>query len=85
MSSTATYVPLIKAPTTINSTHNATDHESVASGSDSAPERYQCCVCELHDWVFVGFGMNETCFRCDHAVCDWCVVYTRVTEVLMGA
>jgi hypothetical protein len=83
MSSTCPYTPPIKAPTTTNDF--CADKKIEGSGTNAAPEHYQCCVCELQDWVFPGFGADETCFRCGHAACSWCVVYTRVTEVVMGA
>jgi hypothetical protein len=86
MSTTSTYVPPIKAPATPAISASDRDaNKSEDSGSGFAPVRYQCCVCELYDWVFPGFGADETCFRCNHAACDWCIVYTRVTEVIMGA
>jgi hypothetical protein len=74
--------------TTTNDAADATDNESVAmsiSDSESAHERYQCCVCELYEWVYVSFGEDETCPWCNHAACDWCVVYERVTEQVLGA
>jgi hypothetical protein len=55
------------------------------SGFESARDRHQCCVCELYDWVFVGFGEGETCQRCGHVVREWCAVCQRLTEQIIGA
>jgi hypothetical protein len=84
MSSTCAYTPPIKAPTT-DSASSSDDKKIEESGTNAAPLQYQCCVCELHDWVFPGFSAGEMCFRCGHVACSWCAVYTRVTEVILGA
>jgi hypothetical protein len=83
MSTTCAYTPPIKASTTTN--NSGGDKRIEDSGTNAAPEHYQCCVCELQDGVFPGFGTDETCFLCGHAACSWCVVYTRVADVIMGA
>jgi hypothetical protein len=74
--------------TKTNDAASAPDNDSVIlsiSGSESARDRHQCCICELYDWVFVSFGEGERCQRCGHAVREWCAVYERLMEQIMGA
>jgi hypothetical protein len=64
---------------------------SISSGSSddgsyvgNKEDRWQCCNCELFDWVFVSAGSEEHCPFCGHYKCEWCVPYRRVTEWIMG-
>ncbi|KAF2125206.1 hypothetical protein P153DRAFT_122581 [Dothidotthia symphoricarpi CBS 119687] len=88
--------PQTTTTTTTITTNDAadTDAESIAmsisDGESDAGEhkRYQCCVCELHNKIFVAFDKEggEACPLCGHAGCDeWCGVYVRATNEILGS
>jgi hypothetical protein len=50
----------------------------------SRAHRFQCCVYEPNNYVFVSSGPGRPCFRCGHGECEWCVQYRRITGGVMG-
>lgn len=56
---------------------------SISSDGNEEIDRWQCCVCELKDWVYPSNDPGERCWRCGHDECGWCAHFVRVTEWVM--